>query len=150
MHPHSFFSRLFLVQFPINLYSFSSRLTKTPFNAIISCWASCCPSQKERDKRSRERQSTYLWSGSRVSCCWFSSIQPKPNQTKPNLFTTISLLVWLRLRAILVTGTIGLVPCIFVRVCVSAYALRFISFRSFMHVWCSGLTGDRAGFHWRQ
>jgi len=53
MRPHSllFFPRLFLVQFPINLYSFSSRLTKAPLNAIISCWASCCPSQKERDKK---------------------------------------------------------------------------------------------------
>jgi len=94
--------------------------------------------RKKEIKRSRERQSTYLWSGSRVSCCWFSSIQPKPNQTKPNLFTMISLLVWLRLRVILVTGTIGLVTCILVCVCLSAHALRFISFRSFMHVLCSG------------
>jgi len=147
-----FFFGLFLVQFPINLYSFSSRLTKAPFNAIISCWASCCPSQKERDKKIQRKTVDLfmIWKQSQLLLIFFYSTKTKPNQTKP-VYDDFSLgSLWLRLRVYLVTGTIGLVPYIFVCVCVRAYALRFISFHSFMHVWCSGLTCDRTGLHWRQ
>jgi hypothetical protein len=74
------------------LYSFSSGLITTCFNAITSCWASCCSSQKERDEKHLEKDSQLIYDlEAGLAAADFFLFNPI--QTKPNLFTTISLSV---------------------------------------------------------
>jgi hypothetical protein len=145
MHPHFFF--------PVSArFSFQSTCTVFPLDwpRLLSVPLSpagpfVAAARKQEIKSSGGRQLTYLWSGSRVNCCWFSSVQPKPNQTQP-VYDEFSLgLISTSYHSSYRNDRTSLVYfCVYLRKCLCA------SFRSFMHVWCWGLTGDQAGFHWRQ